>query len=154
MHSSPPCKPVHVSHEQETPKKGAIDGYTKSGLQILKHLPQFIFDPVQALVFGLEKGAIGLQLRNAVVSSVHGSEEKELVMHSCVLFKTLVSIEQNSSSHHVLLNGQPSGVSWRATIRDGGTNLSSSAPASACLRASCEARLESHISCPLPPCCI
>jgi hypothetical protein len=27
------------------------------------------------LVFGLEKGAIGLQLRDAVVSSVRGSEE-------------------------------------------------------------------------------
>jgi hypothetical protein len=110
---------------------------------------------VQALVLGLEKGAIGLQLRNTVVSSVHGSEEDELAMHSCVFKQSIEQLSplKNSSSHHVPLNDQHSGVSW-ATIRDGGTNLSSSAPTSACLRASCEARLESHISCPLPPCCI
>jgi hypothetical protein len=29
VHLSPPCKPVQVSHEQETPEKGVIDGYTK-----------------------------------------------------------------------------------------------------------------------------
>ena len=33
---------------------------------MLSTVPQFIFHPLQALVFGLEKGAVGLQLRDAV----------------------------------------------------------------------------------------
>jgi hypothetical protein len=98
-------------------REKVIDG--KAACRFWEHLPQFIFDPIQALVFGLEKGAIGLQLRDAVVSSVRGSEEGDAPLRAVqAIYWTVVSIKQNSSSLHVLLKGHPSGVSCRSIAID------------------------------------